>query len=71
MKNFEGGEVHEVKEIINHPWFNPDTYDYDCAILKLATSIKIDDRTKQEITLPYLFEALPEKTAVLVSGWGN
>lgn len=70
-KNFEGGDVHNVAVAKIHPRYNPITYDYDVALLQLNTSIRIDDYTKQEITLPFFGERLPERTPVLVSGWGE
>jgi Trypsin len=60
-----------VERIINHPFFNRITFDYDVAVLKLKTPIQIDDLFKQEIEMPYQGEILPETTAVLVSGWGE
>lgn len=69
-KDFEEGDVHDVAAVKIHPWFNRATYDFDVSLLQLNKSIKIDDYRKQEISLPYFGEPLPEKTAVLVSGWG-
>lgn len=51
-KNFEGGDLHNVSVVKTHPYFNLITFDYDVALLELETPIKIDDDTKQEITLP-------------------
>lgn len=70
-QNFEDGEVHTVAAVKIHPQFNRETYDFDVSLIQLNKSIRIDDFRKQEITLPRQNEALPEKTAVLVSGWGN
>lgn len=67
----DDAEIHNVLAVSVHPNFNSLTYDYDVALLQLQTSIRINDITKQEITLPVYGEALPEKTPVLVSGWGN
>lgn len=69
--NFEGGDLHKVSVVKSHPWYNPVTFDFDVALLLLETPIKIDDVTKQEISLPFLGEYLPERTPVLVSGWGK
>lgn len=63
--------MHNVSDIRNHPYFSMHTFDYDMALLKLATRIKIDDYRKQEISLPFYGEIIPEKTPVLVSGWGE
>lgn len=69
--NFEGGNVHTVANVKNHPSFNIETLDFDVALLELNKSITINDITKQEISLPLYGEAIPENTPVLVSGWGN
>lgn len=68
--NFEGGDLHDVAAIKQHPYFNYLTFDFDASLLQLVKPIKIDDYRKQEITLPAYGERLPEKTPVLVSGWG-
>lgn len=68
---YEGGVVHDVAVAQIHPSYNRATYDYDVAILQLAVPIKIDDRKTQEISMPRYGEVIPEKTLVLVSGWGE
>lgn len=65
--NFEGGNIHNVSTIKNHPYFNLLTYDFDVALLQLETKIKINDITTQQITLPYYGEYLPERTPVKLS----
>lgn len=70
-RNYDGGDIHEVKKIKIHPYYNRATYDFDVSLLQLSKLIKIDDLTKQEISLPVYGELLPEKTPVLVSGWGE
>ncbi|CRL01593.1 CLUMA_CG014320, isoform A [Clunio marinus] len=70
-KNFDGGDVHEVSKIKDHPFFNIETYDYDFSILQLKKSIEIDGVTKKEIRMSMLNEKLNEKTSILISGWGE
>lgn len=70
-KNFEDGDVLDVAAVKIHPLFNRVSYDFDVALLHLQKSIFIDDITTQEISLPRYGEALPEKTPVLVTGWGQ
>lgn len=70
-KMLEGGDIHTIANIINHPSFNIETLDFDMALLELSKSIAINDITKQEISLPLQGEAIHENTPVLVSGWGN
>lgn len=69
--NYEGGDIHTVAKVISHPKYNVVTFDFDVALLQLEKSIAINNITKQEISLPFQGEALPENTPVLVSGWGN
>lgn len=68
--NYEGGDVHQVKEIINNPNYNTEILDYDAALLRLATKIVFDEK-KQAIALPYFKERVPLNMQILVSGWGS
>ena len=70
-KTYEGGTVHDILQIINHPLFNLRTYDFDAAILIMKKTIIFDDRTTQLILLPNANDPIPENTAVLASGWGE
>jgi trypsin len=58
-------------EVINHPFFNRRTFDFDVALLKLQTLVNVNDRNMQEIVMPHQGEPLPVGTPVLVSGWGE
>ena len=64
-------DLHNVSEIRSHPNFNSRTFDFDAAILILSRNIKFDRWSKQEIVLPRMNEPLPERTEVLVTGWGE
>lgn len=65
-----GGEVIAVLSVINHPYFNSYTLDYDYAMLKLTRLIALDGITKAVIRLPNLNEPIADSTYVLVTGWG-
>lgn len=67
----EGGEVITVLTVINHPYFNSYSYDYDYALLKLSRLIVLDGVTKAIIPLPALNQPIVDSTYVLVSGWGS
>lgn len=63
--------IHTVAVIKQHPRFNRISFDFDVSLLQLNRSITINDDTTQEISLPRAGEGIPEKTAVLVSGFGD
>lgn len=65
----KGGVVHQLAAIFNNPRFDPYFYDYDFAILKLATPIVLGPN-KAAVRLPKLNEAIAAGTATLVTGWG-
>lgn len=65
-----GGEVIPVVANINHPDFDRSLYEFDFALLKLATDITLDGVTKAIIPLPPADDPIKDNTAVLVSGWG-
>jgi Trypsin len=67
----EGGEVITVLTVINHPYFNSYTYDYDFALLRLSRLIVLNGVSKAIIPLPKLNEPIADSTFVLVSGWGS
>jgi trypsin len=66
-----GGDIHKVKGVYVHPFFDPDSYDYDVALLLLNSSIAIDGITKKIIQLPFFGQAVFEMTPCVVSGWGE
>jgi trypsin len=66
-----GGEVINVLAVINHPYFDSYSFDYDYALLKLTTLIVVDGITKAIIRLPSLNEPIADSTYTLVSGWGT
>lgn len=66
----DGGMMHQVEEIIQHPDYVSSTTDYDYSILKLKTSIEFDE-SAQPILLPDDQEAEIVGSDSIVSGWGN
>ena len=65
-----GGEVISVETVISHPNFNPYSFDFDFALLKLSNAIVLNNNSKAIIRLPSENEPIADNTAVLVSGWG-
>lgn len=63
------GIVINVVRYYTHPLYNYKTYDYDFAILKLATSIKFT-KNIQPALLPSENTQLPVGVECTVSGWG-
>lgn len=67
----KGGEVFKVATVINHPSFNTYSFDFDFALLKLSSLIKLDGKTKAIIPLPTGNQAIADNTAVSITGWGE
>lgn len=65
-----GGKVLNVNQIIQHPQFNPNNFDFDFSLLKLAESVSFDGNV-QKIALPQQGEPIKDGTEGLVSGWGS
>lgn len=65
----EGGSIHEILEIFQHPRFNPSLLDFDASIFKLDNAIQID-KFRQPIELPFFGELTYEGSLVSTSGWG-
>jgi secreted trypsin-like serine protease len=70
------GTVLKVKSIARHPLYNPDTFDYDVAILTLKTPVKLDDNINV-INLPKACQSIDcltglvtPGTSVRAIGWG-
>lgn len=66
-----GGEVIKVAVVINHQNFNPYSFDYDFALLKLSNPINLDGKTKAIIPLPSSNQEIADNTATFVTGWGS
>lgn len=65
----KGGVVHQVAAIFNNPRFDDYFYDYDFALLKLATPINLGAKMSA-VRLPQVNEAIAAGTPSLVTGWG-
>ncbi|XP_058060853.1 trypsin-4-like [Anopheles bellator] len=66
-----GSDIHRIESIIPHPDYDPETTDYDFALIELATPIELNGDTKEAIALPDEDDEDPaEGTRAMVSGWG-
>lgn len=65
----EGGSVHTVSNINEHPRFDDRMLDYDASILTLLNRIAFD-KYRQPIKLPYFGEVTRLGSIVATSGWG-
>ncbi|XP_031633859.1 trypsin-4-like [Contarinia nasturtii] len=66
----EGGTIHNIKRIIPHENYNPQTIEYDFALIELTDSIEFNNKLAKPIALPNAYEILRDDTMCLVSGWG-
>ncbi|XP_066148884.1 trypsin 3A1-like isoform X2 [Euwallacea fornicatus] len=64
-----GGQILATKKINSHHDFNMDTYDYDVAVLELATPL-IFGTGVQPIPLPAASTTFPNGQSSVVTGWG-
>nr|KAF6297794.1 transmembrane serine protease 9 [Pipistrellus kuhlii] len=58
-----------VAQIIPHPSYNPDTADFDVAVLRLASPLPFG-RHVQPVCLPATTHVFPPRRKCLISGWG-
>lgn len=65
----QGGSIHNITNIFEHPKFDPNLLDYDACIIKVFNQIHFD-KFRQPIQLPYFGEPTPEGSLVSTSGWG-
>ncbi|KAM4743486.1 transmembrane protease serine 4a [Anableps anableps] len=65
--NIFGGS--SVDRIILHGKYNKDKNDYDLAMMRLSSPISVGDKRKP-VCLPPKDLSLPDKTPVVVTGWG-
>lgn len=64
---YTGGSVYKIQKFIKHPYFNPKTYDYDVAVIKLAVSLTWTNAV-MPIGLASYFPSLDH--IATVTGWG-
>ena len=62
-------QVIEIEQIITHEQYNPSTYDYDIALMKLKTPIKFTPRVRP-VCLPDDDMDFSAGTNCYVTGWG-
>ncbi|EPQ03130.1 Transmembrane protease serine 9 [Myotis brandtii] len=58
-----------VAQIITHPSYNPDTADFDVAVLRLGSPLPFS-RHVQPVCLPAASHVFPPRRKCLISGWG-
>ncbi|MEE6487204.1 hypothetical protein FKM82_014831 [Ascaphus truei] len=58
-----------IKHIVKHPSYNPDTADYDVAVLELETPLTFNKYT-QPICLPASTHIFPVDKSCIITGWG-
>ncbi|KAG8454493.1 hypothetical protein GDO86_000929 [Hymenochirus boettgeri] len=58
-----------IKNIIKHPSYDPDTADYDVAVLELDSILKMNKYT-QPVCLPASSHIFPVGKKCIISGWG-
>ncbi|KAK5645614.1 hypothetical protein RI129_004078 [Pyrocoelia pectoralis] len=65
----EGGTVIDLSEVLQHPLYNPETVDYDIAVLKLDGQVLLSPQA-QRVNLVPRYLAVGGRSAQ-VSGWGR
>ncbi|KAM4707389.1 transmembrane protease serine 9 [Discoglossus pictus] len=58
-----------IKNIIKHPSYDPDTADYDVAVLELESPLKFN-KYSQPICLPDSTHVFPVGKKCIITGWG-
>ncbi|XP_045058486.2 transmembrane protease serine 9 isoform X1 [Desmodus rotundus] len=58
-----------VAQILTHPSYNPDTADFDVAVLQLGSPLPFS-RHVQPVCLPAATHVFPPRKKCLISGWG-
>lgn len=66
----QDGVVVQIKATHPHPKFNPDTYDYDIAVLEFSTNIEFNPKI-QPIRLPDQNYVVKTGRMANVTGWGD
>ncbi|XP_071451631.1 trypsin-3-like [Hetaerina americana] len=63
------GTIHKISVSITHPNYDPNTYDWDIAVLKVSRPFVLS-KTVSPVSLPEEGEELEAGVLVKVSGWG-
>lgn len=58
-----------IKNIFKHPSYDPDTADYDVAVLELDSELRFNKYT-QPICLPAATHVFPMGKKCVITGWG-
>lgn len=58
-----------VARVVKHPRYDPDTADFDAALLELAGPLRFG-RHVQPVCLPAAAHVFPPGRKCLISGWG-
>ncbi|XP_004441396.1 PREDICTED: transmembrane protease serine 9 [Ceratotherium simum simum] len=73
MTRLSGSEASTVRarvaRILRHPLYNPDTADFDVAVLQLGRPLPFS-RHVQPVCLPATTHVFPPRKKCLISGWG-
>jgi trypsin len=69
-KHAEGGKLVDVKRVVRHEKYDPQTIDFDFTLLELAEELEFDD-LKQKVALPEQDEPVKDGTLCEVTGWGD
>ncbi|XP_069072423.1 transmembrane protease serine 9 [Pleurodeles waltl] len=59
-----------IRRVIQHPFYNPATLDFDVAVLELQKTL-IFSKYIQPLCLPSNIQKLPAGWKCMISGWGN
>ncbi|XP_036746745.2 transmembrane protease serine 9 isoform X1 [Manis pentadactyla] len=59
-----------VARVIAHPFYNPDTADFDVAVVQLGSPLPFG-RSVQPVCLPATTHVFPPRRRCLISGWGH
>lgn len=64
------GQLLDVSVIINHPFYDDETLDYDIAVLWLASSFNMESPRLSAIRIPCQYDGVAVGAMAQVSGWG-
>lgn len=65
-----GGQERTLSKISVPAKFNPDTYDYDAAVLKLSHPLVLDGKTTKAVALAKVKTTVKAGTPLVLVGWG-
>lgn len=65
-----GGQLVQLQYVVRHAQYNPNTYDFDIAIIKLASALTFNTAV-QPVVLAQTDSVLSAGQSIQVSGWGR